>query len=233
MAKPIKVVSIIAARLDSTRLPGKVLRPLNGVPLLKHVIYRALKIRRSFETVVATTTREVDLPVVTVALEEKVSVFRGDMYNVASRFLNCAKMHNADYFVRINGDSPFIDPNLIDHGIERAIEDRADYVTNLLGRTFPYGVSVEVVSTEALENAVKSGLSDYEQEHLTSVFGNYPDRFKISSFLSSNPEFSAARLTVDTEEDLVRLGRVASNLGEPFSCNSFEKISQAYLLDNY
>ena len=121
----------IFARLDSRRLPGKALMPIAGRPLLGHVIDRARRARRVDRVIVATTDRPVDDPIAAFADGEGVSVFRGDAADVLGRAVACARAFRLATLVRISGDSPFIDPGLIDHMLEVHAADRPDATTNM------------------------------------------------------------------------------------------------------
>ena len=114
-------IAIVLARLDSSRLPHKALRKVHGTPLIGYALERARQIRSLAQVVLATTERGVDDPLAAYAQSAGVAVFRGATDNVAQRCVDCATLHGADYFVRLNADSPFPDPALIEEGL-RALD---------------------------------------------------------------------------------------------------------------
>lgn len=228
-----KVVSIIPARMDSSRLPGKPLRLMNGQPLISHVIRRCLSIKGLSETIVATTTRVIDDRIADYAKELGVKVYRGSLENVTSRFCECAKIFDADYFVRVNGDSPFVDHALVEAGMSYLDVDKSiDLVTNIMLRTFPYGISVEIVSVDALSGLIDRGLSAYEQEHVTACIYGRSTEFNIKSITSVRPELALARLTVDTEVDLSLCEKISVRLGDDWLTGGFERVAELYLAES-
>lgn len=201
MKKP-SIIGIILGRLDSSRLPGKLLEDVNGIPLIGYVIARAKRISGLSELMIATTDRSVDDPLVDYANAQGLMVFRGDSRNVAQRLLNCASKFGAQYFIRLNGDSPFADPELIIEGMQHCFNKRVELITNLIGRTFPYGIAVEIIETKAFARAYANMHTNEEYEHATKYLYEHLDMFGVESMKSSLPELSRARLVVDTEKDL-------------------------------
>jgi len=207
---------VILARLDSARFPGKALLPLAGKPIISHVLERLRRCRGLDTIVLATTGREIDKPLAEYFEKIGGNVYRGveeEVGNVAQRFVSAARSVDADYAFRVNGDSPFPDPRLIQHGIE-LMEEGVDLVTNLIRRTYPYGVSAELVRVSCLESEL-SKLDAEEQEHVTARFYAYPERFLIRSLVDCPWPSCEIRLTVDEPSDLgvleVVLGRVAKD----------------------
>jgi spore coat polysaccharide biosynthesis protein SpsF (cytidylyltransferase family) len=224
-----KIITIVPARMDSTRLPGKPLTLLQGKPLLEHVLNRARCIPGVSTVVLATTARPVDDPIVVFAEQNDVEAFSGALDDVASRFLDCARHFQADAFIRVNGDSPFLDSALIGRGTGAYATGDVDFVTNLIGRTFPYGISVEIVKTAVYEQIYQRLTTDSEREHVTPYIYQHLDHFKVHSLTSPRPELSAARLTVDTPADLALLERVCKQLGLGADTVGFERAAEVYL----
>lgn len=226
-----KVIGIIPARLDSTRLPQKALREVLGRPLVQYVIERARRARSLAGIVLATSARPVDDALAECAQRLGVGVFRGSAHNVAQRCAECARQHAADFFVRLNADSPFPDPRLIEEGVGRlAGPAPADLVTNLPGRTFPYGISVEVVNAATLARIVPA-LSAAEAEHVTQRFYEQAGRFAIRRWVSPRPHLREARLVVDTEDDLEAFRALARNLGPRALEAGFEEVAALALAE--
>ena len=191
----------VQARMSSQRFPGKVLTPLAGRPLIEHVVERC---GRAFgpEAVVLATSRDAsDDPVAAHAARRGWRHFRGELDDVVKRFQQCLAAHPCDWFVRISGDSPLIDPELIARIAERRA-DAYDLVTNVQTRTFPPGQSVEVVRAACFGAIDSGGLSAEEREHVTQVFYRSPQRFRIRNVVSRDPALAQRAMTVDTPGDL-------------------------------
>ena len=223
------IVGIIPARLDSTRLPGKALKQVKGMPLIGYVIARAKRIPGLGGLVLATTERPVDDPLAEYALSQGVAVYRGALHDVALRLLTCAAKFRGDYFVRLNGDTPFLDSTLITQGMAYCHDGRPDLVTNLIGRTFPYGIAVEVIRTEAFGQAYTRMTTSEEREQVTRYLYVHPAAFNIQTIISSRPELSRARVVVDTEADFEMFERMVIRLGEAVSTAGYQEVASLYL----
>ncbi len=196
---------VVQARMTSSRLPGKVLLPLAGRPLLQWVLERAIRAAYAERVIVATSSESSDDPIATWCHEMGASCIRGPLDDVARRFLVAAETHGLDAMVRLCADSPLIDPALIERGIELFQAKRPDLVTNVFPRrTFPAGLSVEVMATESLAAAAARMDSPEQREHVTTYFYDHPGRFRIESFASGR-DFGGLSLVVDTPGDLARL----------------------------
>lgn len=223
------IVGIIPARVDSTRLQGKVLRQVRGMPLIGYVIARAKRTPGLGVLVLATTDRPVDDPLAEYALAQGVAIYKGDLCDVARRLLTCAVKFRGDYFVRLNGDAPFIDPDLVAQGIAYCQDGRTDLVTNLIGRTFPYGIAVEIIRRHAFERAYARMTTPEEREHVTQYLYKHPEEFNIQTITSPFPELSRARVVVDTEADFEMFERVVAQLGEAALTASYQQVASLYL----
>jgi spore coat polysaccharide biosynthesis protein SpsF len=228
IGKSLKFIGIISARLGSKRLPNKAMREVNGIPLIGYVIFRAKRIKGLDNIVLATTHRYSDKPLVKYALTQNISIYQGEVNDVASRFLNCAKMFASDYMVRMNVDSPFLDPTLITRGIRNCNNNKVEVITNLIGHTFPYGVSVEIFSINTLKkNYPYMGKSD--REHVTSYIYEHLEEFNIQTMTSKYPKFSKAHMVVDTESDFRLFKRVVERLGDKVFDAPYWQIAKIYL----
>ena len=141
-----KIVAIIQARMGSTRLPGKVLKDLEGETVLARVVTRLRRARRIDELLVATTDRAMDDAIVEECQRCSVPVFRGDQDDVLDRYFRAAQAAKAKIVVRITSDCPLIDPDITDKTIAAFLESRVDYASNALVRTYPRGLDTEVMS---------------------------------------------------------------------------------------
>ena len=194
---------ILPCRFDSKRLPGKALREVHGQPLLSYVLEACHACGE--QVVVATTERTVDDPIAVFCRDRGVAAFRGDLDDVAGRLLSCSRAFAFDFFFRANGDSPFVDPDLVRRARNVAASGSFDLVTNLKPRSYPYGMSVELVRTEAFEKAHERMSSPEDLEHVTRYLYRYSDEFPYHNIeYPDGEDFSDVRLTIDESPDLDR-----------------------------
>lgn len=186
--------------MSSTRLPGKVFRPIKGVPMVMHQIARIRQMRHLGDVVVATSVEPSDDELAEFLKENGVTVFRGPLNDVAARFLGALEAYPAPIAVRLTADCPLIDPTVVDAVIERHVETGADYTSNVIERTFPRGLDCEVFPPGVLRAIYDEGLSDFEKEHVTVGIYSRPERFHLENFAGS-VDHSDLRWTVDTPED--------------------------------
>src|SRR5690554_3098947 len=217
-----KIVLIVIVRYNSKRLPGKALINVKGKPLLWYIINKALKIKGIDDIVIATSSKKDDDKIVSFARKENINFFRGDLNNVALRVLNCAIEYQADYFIRLNGDSPYFDYKLIKDNIKYCY-DNYDLITNLLNRTFPYGISVEIIKTNTFMN-IYENLSVEEKEHITKYFYKNRAKFAIKSIYLSNKNLSGYRLVVDTPADLLLFRKIINKTKNNFVNVKYKKL---------
>jgi spore coat polysaccharide biosynthesis protein SpsF len=200
------MIAIVQARFSSARLPGKVLRPMAGKPLLTWLIARLRAARRVTRIILATSTDETDDAIAAYAEWEGVDCYRGSLSDVAGRLNAAAEWANAEAFVRINGDSPLMVPAVIDDIIALFHCVRLDIATNVQVRTFPKGLSAEVISVASLRRA-RTMMQAGEQEHVTGFFYRCPAQFRILN-LTSGHDWGSVQLSVDTAEDFALIERI-------------------------
>jgi len=200
-ARPSKVLAVIQARCGSTRLPGKVLMRLAGIPVLTHVIDRVAACRSVDRVIVATTLCRKDLPVVRLCAAKGVSVFCGSENDVLDRYYQVARLLKPRHVVRITADCPMLDPEVIDLVVASHLAGRADYTSNTLTPSYPDGEDVEVMRSEALERAWCSARWSSEREHVTAYLRKHPRAFRLQG-LTSGRDLSSCRWTLDEPEDL-------------------------------
>jgi spore coat polysaccharide biosynthesis protein SpsF len=189
--------------MGSTRLPGKVLEPILGRPLLERVVERLGRVATPHHLVLATSTDPRDDEIATLGTQLGVMVHRGSESDVLSRFADAAAVHGLDPVTRITADCPLLDPGVVD-GVLSLFRDEArgcDYASNTLVRTFPRGLDVEVMSAAALRTADAEATEAEDREHVTRFVYRRPDRFRLCSFVAT-VDRSEDRWTVDTAEDL-------------------------------
>ncbi|MBI4138609.1 glycosyltransferase family protein [Candidatus Uhrbacteria bacterium] len=195
-------LAIIQARMGSTRLPNKVLMEVGGVSLLEYEIRRVRLAKTIDKIVVATTTDPGDDRIVQLCASTGVDCTRGSVNDVLDRYWQCAQQYpNADVIVRITGDCPLIDPEIIDHVIDARLAANADYASNVeVGHeTFPDGMDIEVFTRAALETAAREATLPSDREHVTPYIRNQEQFSK--TFVAAETDHSNVRLTVDTPAD--------------------------------
>jgi len=199
--------------MSSSRLPGKVLRPVKGRPMLQYLL-ESLGHCRQGKVVAATSDEKSDEPIADFCRSFGTPCFRGPLEDVASRFAGAVRHFGFDCFVRISGDSPLLDYRLVDKGLELFSSGEYHLVTNILPRTFPKGQSVEVIDSACFLSSAGKFSGKSEAEHVTPYFYSHQEDFVIHNF-ESGGDYSSIRLSVDTEEDMVRFGSVLSNMDRP------------------
>lgn len=204
---------LVFARLDSRRLPGKALLDLAGRPLLQRVLDRIRSAAAGRLVAVATSDREVDDPIAELAERQGVALFRGAAEDVAGRALAAAEAFRLDLFVRICGDSPFVDPQLCQRMVAQAESGSMDVVTNLFPRHYPPGCSVEVVRIEAMRRLCKQAEGQRYREHVTTYFYDNPIAFNIANCVPPIP-YPPVVLTVDEPADLQRARHIVLSAGD-------------------
>lgn len=208
MNKP-RVVAIIQARMNSSRLPGKVLKEISGTPMLLHVINRARRASSVDELMVATTQDESDDAIESICNQYGIPVYRGSQYDVLDRYYQAALQANAEVIIRITADCPLIDPEEIDRTVDAFFNSGVDFAANRLpwGRNVPIGFDTEVCTFMVLERAWKEAKLPYEREHVMPYVYDTPDRFKVL-LVNRDPDYGHYRWTVDTPEDLLFIRKI-------------------------
>jgi spore coat polysaccharide biosynthesis protein SpsF (cytidylyltransferase family) len=231
-----EIGAIILARLDSNRLPQKALKKVGNRTLIEIIIDK-LKLQKNIIPILATSDREVDAPLIELAEKNKILSYTGSLENIALRVSKCVDYYGLKYFARINGDSPFLDSSLLAEALELLETEEYDIITNLLPRTYPYGISLEVINTETFQNAYLNfkGIQKYE-EHITSYFYKNRETFKYKNINSnleiSENELMQIRLVVDTEDDFNVINKMYSINDKIFEenietvCNLYKYITR-------
>jgi glutamate-1-semialdehyde 2,1-aminomutase len=194
------ILGILQARLTSSRLPGKVLKPILGRPMLSLQIERLKRSQRIDKLMLATSAAHEDSPLAALAEAEGIACFRGDLDDVLDRFYQAARPYHPEHVVRLTGDSPLADPELIDDIIRTHLEEGNDYTTNAVEPTFPDGLDAEVFRFACLEQAWREAKLPSQREHVTPFINRQPARFRISHY-QRQPDLSALRWTVDEPAD--------------------------------
>ena len=176
-----RMLLIVQARYNSSRLPGKVLKNLSGKPMLQWTLERLNNCKRVRRIFVATSEERTDDPIEDFCLSSGWSCFRGNLNDVADRFAQIVHREKIPAFVRISGDSPLMDPEIVDQAIQLYETSECDLVTNILVRTFPKGQSVEVLKADTFLKILPD-FDPSEQEHVTSYYYKHPEKFRMIGF---------------------------------------------------
>lgn len=212
-----KIVAITQARIGSTRLPGKILKTINGESLLEIHLKRILKSKLITKLKVATTVEPEAEKIVAICEKLGIESHRGSVSNVLERFYETAVLEKPDWVVRLTSDCPLADPELIDQVISYAIEQNLDYASNVLDPTYPDGMDIEVFTFASLEKAMQEASLISDQEHVTPYIWRNSS-FKGGSLFRSgcirnNKDYSGVRLTVDLIEDFSVIEKLTGILG--------------------
>jgi len=191
--------------MSSARFPGKVLAPLQGRPIIEHVVSQVAQVIPEKQIIVATSTERSDDPLACYLEELGISVYRGDLNNVFGRFQSCLQAHPCEWFFRICADSPLLESKLLGMMLPHTEGPAADLITNVQVRTFPRGHSVELIKSDAFAGIDSQRLSPAEKEHVTKFYYNHPAEFRIINISSENPALAEVNLAVDTIDDFHRL----------------------------
>lgn len=213
----INTLLITQARYGSTRLPGKVLKKINGHSLLEILLSRLAKCKNTDKILIATTDQKQDDLIVQEANKCNTDFFRGSESDVLDRYYKAASHYRPNWIVRITSDCPLIDPALIDEIIGFAQKNKVDYCSNVLIENYPDGQDIEVFTFEALEKAWKEAVLDSDREHVTPYIRKNSSFFQKNAFTSLNypceSDFSKIRMTVDEQADFDLIERLINDLG--------------------
>ncbi|MFH1914180.1 MAG: glycosyltransferase family protein [Pseudomonadota bacterium] len=194
-----QVTAIVQARMGSSRLPGKILKPVLGRPLIAYEIERLKRCTSLREIVLATSDLPSDDPVAALGAELGVQVFRGNESDVLDRYTQAARAFDARYVMRVTGDCPLIEPAICDRTVASFFQAQADYITT--PPQVAEGLDCEVFTRAALETAWQEARRPSEREHVTLFIRNHPDRFTCLTTPHETDD-GAYRITVDEPGDL-------------------------------
>jgi glutamate-1-semialdehyde aminotransferase/spore coat polysaccharide biosynthesis protein SpsF (cytidylyltransferase family) len=220
-----KIVAVTQARYGSSRLPGKVLKEVNGKTLLSIHLKRVAASKKISQLIVATTTEPEANLIEEIAIQNNCLVYKGSLDDVLDRYYGAVRNEKADYVVRVTSDCPLIDAVILDNIIEHCLEHQLDYCSNTLEASFPDGMDVEVFRFSALETAWKEATLQSDREHVTPyIWRNSTAKggavFKSCNF-QSEEDNSAIRLTVDTSNDLELINQLVLAIGDSASWKDY------------
>ena len=222
-----KTLAIVQARMESTRLPGKVMKKLSGKPVIEFLVSRLRKSNLIDSIVVAIPDNERNLILKNHLLKIGCDVFTGSENNVLNRYYEAAKFYNAKNIIRITGDCPLIDPELIDQIINLYYSEEVDYVSNILPPTYPDGLDVEIFSFKSLSLAENECSNNEEREHVTSYLINQKKFTKKNFEYKKN--LSNLRWTLDEPEDYQLLKTICNRFDDNFF--NWHQVTKLFDLD--
>ncbi len=202
------ILAILQARMSSNRLPGKVLMPILGVPMVLHQLRRIQDSKMISELILATSNDPSDDELANYFMETNQSVFRGDLNDVLARYYHCAARYQPEHVVRVTGDCPLSDPKIIDQVIQCHLDEGNDYTG---AKDFPDGYDVEVFRFKALEEAHLMAQKKSEREHVTCYINQRPENYQLGVF-QCNENLSEIRLSVDYLEDFLVITKIFESL---------------------
>ncbi len=204
--------AILQARTSSTRLPGKVLKPILGHPMLSLQIERIQRSKKIEKLIVATSNDRSDNDIENLCINIQIPCFRGSLDDVLDRFYQTATQYKPEHVVRLTGDCPLIDPEIIDKVINFYFEGDFDYATNsMVPYTFPDGLDVEVFSFTVLEKAWHEAILPSHREHVVPFIRQHPEMFKVG-YYKNEVDLSHLRWTVDEPEDFEFVSQIYKEL---------------------
>lgn len=209
-----KIIATIEARMTSSRLPGKVLLPVFGQPMLQHLLNRLRAVPSIDDIVLATTINADDDVLVEFAARAGLAVYRGSEQDVMARVIGAAEAAGADVVVEITGDCPIIDPDIVEQTIRMFLHHDADYVSNAHIRSYPDGMDTQVFRLVTLKRSASMTIDPLDHEHVTLHIRNHPELFtKVHLVAPPSLCWPELGLTLDEEADYILLSRIIETLG--------------------
>ena len=197
-----KIGITIEARMSSSRLPGKTMKPLLGKPMLARMIERLKMVKLADVIIVATTNLTVDAPIVDLAKEMGIGYYQGSSEDVLDRVLQAAKKYKIDIIVETCGDCPVIDPGIIEMEIQTFLENDVDYVGCHLVKTFPLGLDAKLFTTKTLEEVADITNDPPDRENVSLYIYEHPEKYKLLNIEAKGRQRRTdLRLVVDYQED--------------------------------
>jgi spore coat polysaccharide biosynthesis protein SpsF len=216
-----KIVTTIEARMTSSRLPGKVLLPVLGKPMLHHLTERLREVPSVHEIILATTVNPADDLLANFATDEGMRTYRGSENDVMARVIGAAESAEADVIVEITGDCPLMDPDIVEQAVQMYLNHRAAYVGNACVRSYPDGMDVQVFSLEALKLSASMTDDPLDHEHVSLHMRNHPEIFPHLHLIAPpSLHWPELGLTLDEEEDYLLIKKIFETLHPVNPCFS-------------
>jgi spore coat polysaccharide biosynthesis protein SpsF len=207
------IVAIIQARMNSSRLPGKVMLTACEKPLLLHQIERMKDSKTIDKIVIATSVKKEDDVIKDFCEENNIMCIRGSENDLLSRYKMAADETQADVVVRLTSDTPLLEYNVIDKVVNVYTKNKYDFVSNCypLPRTYPDGMNIEVFSKKILDEMYFNAKKPSEREHVTFYVLAQPKKFNIFR-VDNIKDVSDYRFNLDYELDYELIREVFNNL---------------------
>lgn len=224
-----KIGAIIICRYNSSRLPGKILKEIKGRPILTHIIRRLQKIE-NLNIAIGTSIEPTDDPIVEYCIENDINYYRGSLDNVAERFLKASESFKYDYSIRVNGDNLFIDVEAMQNMIEIAQTDQFDFISNVKERTFPAGMSIEIVKIGFYRHIIKKFNTSYYNEHVTIYLYEHEKCGQFHFYYNEKvPKAKGLKIAIDTKEDFKNAQKVIRQLKNGLDNYNLSEIANAII----
>ncbi len=228
-----KVGIVILSRFSSNRLPGKALMKINGKTILQYIIERLTTVVSVSDIVIATSVEQSDNAIEDFAKSININCYRGSLENVAERFYN-AKHHDWDYALRINGDNIFLDTNILREMITITKNGNYDFITNVKNRTFPKGMSIEIVKLSFYKIALqKINKNNHYKEHVTLYLYENETNNYYYVYNKELPEASGIQMALDTKEDFNRSQKIIDCFQSSHINYNLKEIYSIWKKNNY
>lgn len=215
---------IVLCRFNSSRLPGKILKKINGKPLLLYIIERLKSVSEQYSIVVCTSEEVTDNPIVEFCAENDINIYRGSLDNVALRFMNCAFENDFENAVRINGDNLFLDDDLVLKLIHTHEKEGYLFSSNVKERTFPKGMSVEIVNVKYYQEEFVNFEKNDLEHVMTYFYRQESDKHKYHYNEKQVP--SGLNFAIDTQEDFLKASKIINKMTRPHIEYGIDQIIQ-------
>jgi spore coat polysaccharide biosynthesis protein SpsF len=206
---------VVEARMTSSRLPGKTMKQIMGIPMLELLIERLKRAKTINDIVIATSNQPEDKVIEELAGKIRVNCYRGSLEDVLGRVIEATQYVNGDIIVEITGDCPLVDPDIIDHIVNTYLKSNADYVSNVLEATYPAGMDVQVFSLKILKEISEMTNNPEEREHCSWLIYKNPEKtkYKLLNVKGTKDLFNPhLRLMVDYPQDFEFVSKIYENL---------------------
>ncbi len=221
-----KVGIIVFARFSSKRLRGKALKKINKVHILEIILKRIFKVSEKIPVIVATSKNFSDNKIVSFCKAKKIKYFRGSLNNVLNRARDCCHKFGLDSFVRICADRPLLDYDLLKKMIKSFMTNRYDIVTNVFPKTYPYGLTCEIIKLSLFKKMKKNKIKKEDFEHIFNYFYRNKKSFKIKNFFSKNKKNQSLKLSLDTKNDFELIKKLYENKNYDFLIKTDKAIKE-------
>jgi len=208
--KQLRLAIIIYARMNSKRLPNKVLMKVDSKVLLKLIVDRInLQTKNKYPIIVATSKQQLDNEIVAYCNKNKIEVFRGDLNNVFKRTIQCIDKYSIKSFVRVCADRPFFDVRLMKRMINKFKKNNFDIITNQLTKTYPKGLVCEISSAKIFKDIDQNTLDSKEKEHIFNYFYKNQKKYRLYNFkLNSLKDMKKINYSINTKKELVEISKI-------------------------